>query len=183
MVKRLGLRIFEMKPIPGDIQEIVPRYTPASGRHLCIHAKSYVVDSQVVWIGSFNADPRSANLNTEDGLIIWDARVARAIEENILRDMAPQNSWVIAPRESIPIISQMRSVIGNILELIPVLDPWPFRETASFALREGQQPVSFHAQDFHDRYVSVEAFPEAPMSRRFKIRILKTFFGFVQPII
>lgn len=183
MVKRLGLRIFEMKPIPGDIQEIMPRYTPSSGRHLCIHAKSYVVDSQVVWIGSFNADPRSANLNTEDGLIIWDARVARAIEENILRDMAPQNSWVIAPRASIPIVSQMRSVIGNILELIPVLDPWPFRETASFALREGQQPVSFHAQDFHDRYVSVEVFPEAPMSRRFKIRILKTFFGFVQPII
>ena len=183
MVKDLGLRIFEMKPIPGDVQEIMPRFSPASGQHLCIHAKSYVVDSQVVWIGSFNADPRSANLNTEDGLIIRDARVARAIEENILRDMEPQNSWVIAPRESVPIVSQTRSLIGNILELIPVLDLWPFRETASFALREGQQPVSFHAQDFHDRYVSVEFFPEASMSRRFKIRILKTFFGFIQPII
>jgi putative cardiolipin synthase len=36
------------------------------------------VDSETVHIGTFNLDPRSENLNTEAGVIIHDARVARS---------------------------------------------------------------------------------------------------------
>ena len=52
-----------------------------------------VVDHQVVYIGTFNFDPRSENLNTEAGAIIHDAKLARAVEQAIEFDMQPGNSW------------------------------------------------------------------------------------------
>jgi len=35
-----------------------------------LHTKSFLVDGKRLFIGSFNFDPRSANLNTESGVII-----------------------------------------------------------------------------------------------------------------
>ena len=52
-----------------------------------------VVDGRVLYIGTFNFDPRSENLNTEAGAIIHDARLARAVEQAIEFDMQPGNSW------------------------------------------------------------------------------------------
>lgn len=52
-----------------------------------------VTDRTAVYIGTYNLDPRSENLNTEVGVVIHDpvqaARVATAIET----DMLPANSW------------------------------------------------------------------------------------------
>lgn len=44
-----------------------------------LHAKTFAVDGERVFIGSFNFDPRSANLNTESGLVIDSPRLARQI--------------------------------------------------------------------------------------------------------
>jgi len=46
-----------------------------------------------VFIGTFNLDPRSQNLNTEVGVVIRDERLARAVEAAIEADMAPARSW------------------------------------------------------------------------------------------
>jgi putative cardiolipin synthase len=59
-----------------------------------------VVDGLVVYIGTFNLDPRSENLNTEVGAVIYDANVARAVQMLVETDMAPGNSWDVA-RESL----------------------------------------------------------------------------------
>ena len=45
-----------------------------------LHAKTFSVDGSRVFIGSFNFDPRSANLNTELGFVIDSPTLARAIE-------------------------------------------------------------------------------------------------------
>ena len=58
-----------------------------------MHAKTMVVDGKTVYIGTFNFDPRSENLNTEVGVIIHDEALARAVEASIETDMAPGNSW------------------------------------------------------------------------------------------
>ncbi len=58
-----------------------------------IHAKTMVIDSQALFIGTFNLDPRSANLNTEVGVIIHNSELARAVENNILNDTKSGNSW------------------------------------------------------------------------------------------
>jgi len=41
-----------------------------------LHTKAFIVDDKEVFIGSFNFDPRSANLNTELGVIIRDPQLA-----------------------------------------------------------------------------------------------------------
>ena len=46
-----------------------------------LHAKTFSVDSQYVFVGSFNFDPRSAHLNTELGFVIDSPLLARRIRK------------------------------------------------------------------------------------------------------
>jgi len=63
-----GVRIFEFRPdaaertkiMTGELQEEL-EHKPIFG----LHAKSMVIDNEITVIGTFNLDPRSANLNTE----------------------------------------------------------------------------------------------------------------------
>jgi putative cardiolipin synthase len=58
----------------------------SSGRSAAsLHAKTFSVDRARVFIGSFNFDPRSANLNTEMGFIIESPALARRIRETFDR--------------------------------------------------------------------------------------------------
>ena len=209
-VQDLRFRIFEMKPAPADVALMMPRYSLREGnigrtdeesvdslsqekdsnsiestnRHLCIHAKSFVIDDRIAWIGSFNLDPRSVHLNTEVGLVIWDANVARAIKDDILRDAAPRNSWTIGKMKDVPVISAFSGLIGNTLQYVPIVDVWPFQYTSSFALNEGKEPVPFYDDRFYEHYTSVGSFPEVSLSiREIEIRLLKAFTGVAMPII
>jgi putative cardiolipin synthase len=58
-----------------------------------LHAKTMVIDGEVLFVGTFNLDPRSQNLNTEVGVIVRDARVAAPVEAAIETDMGSGNSW------------------------------------------------------------------------------------------
>jgi putative cardiolipin synthase len=62
-----GLTIYEVRP-DADVRgaELVA----GSGARATLHTKAFLVDRRHVFIGSFNFDPRSANLNTESGVII-----------------------------------------------------------------------------------------------------------------
>jgi Phosphatidylserine/phosphatidylglycerophosphate/cardiolipin synthases and related enzymes len=79
----MGLEIYEYKPDHGA------RKGSVSG----LHAKTMVVDSNVVFIGTFNLDPRSENLNTEVGVIIHDGALARLVEAAIETDVKRGSSW------------------------------------------------------------------------------------------
>jgi putative cardiolipin synthase len=52
-----------------------------------------VIDNKTTYIGTFNLDPRSINLNTEVGVIIRDKNIASQVEQAINRDMSELNSW------------------------------------------------------------------------------------------
>jgi putative cardiolipin synthase len=52
-----------------------------------------VVDSEIAFIGTYNFDPRSENLNTEAGVVIHNEDLARAVEKSIETDMQSGNSW------------------------------------------------------------------------------------------
>ena len=58
-----------------------------------LHAKSMVIDHSIIFIGTFNLDPRSSNLNTEVGVLIDDPELGRQLTQSIERDMRPENSW------------------------------------------------------------------------------------------
>jgi putative cardiolipin synthase len=46
-----------------------------------------------MYIGTFNLDPRSANLNTEVGLLASNRALAAQLSASIKRDIRPENSW------------------------------------------------------------------------------------------
>ena len=75
--------------------QVMQRY--AALRHeapvFALHAKTLVVDGNVAYIGTYNLDPRSENLNTEAGVVIEDASVAAEVARHIAIDMRPENSW------------------------------------------------------------------------------------------
>lgn len=92
---KMGLQIYEYKPTP-DVQRKLVQCTPEASCKspvFSLHAKTIVIDSKTVYIGTFNFDPRSENLNTEVGVIIHDEALARAVEVSIETDMEPGNSW------------------------------------------------------------------------------------------
>ena len=89
-----------------------------------IHAKTFIVDSRHLYIGTFNLDPRSANLNTEVGVLIDNTGLAQQVEQGILIDMAPSNSWRAgqdkADRKA-PLRKRIKMRFFKLLPLTPVL--------------------------------------------------------------
>ncbi len=52
-----------------------------------------VIDDELVFIGTFNLDPRSTHLNTEVGVIVESQELAEELTQSIERDIRPENSW------------------------------------------------------------------------------------------
>ena len=171
-VQDLKLEVHEFKPQPGSLLEHFPRYPEmeklAKVRiedgsqvrlpFLCLHAKSLVVDDRIAYVGSYNLDPRSENLNTEVGLLIEDDTFAQALRAEIERDMRAENSWVIA-RRAMPLgLESVNGLIGGVLSLSPI-DFWPIQNTSSFELIPGATEVPPYDPAFHQNYREVGPFP------------------------
>jgi len=58
-----------------------------------LHAKTAVFDRKVTFVGSFNLDPRSVNLNTEMGWLIESETLSNSVADSIENDIAGGNSW------------------------------------------------------------------------------------------
>ncbi len=199
-VRDLRMQIYEYRPFPGDDavaadaaqaragkakvkrREPVPLSRPGMRRGM--HAKSIVIDRRVTLIGSHNFDPRSDDLNTENGLIVWDAAFARAVEADIALDLAPQDAWVIAPREWVPGVNEVNSAIATVSEELPFFDLWPFRYATSWQLKPGAEPVGPLDPAFIERYEPVGDFPEVAVSlKHLYTRILIAFGLGLAPIL
>lgn len=180
-LKKLRWRIFELKRDPVDANLIVPPINPAERAkdyYTSIHAKTYIVDNEKLFIGSFNIDPRSINLNTEAGLLIYDKKLAQDVANDILRDMAPQNSWTIGKAEEMPIVAHFSGVIEDILKVIPIIDIWPYSYSTSFELIDDKEELPFYHEDFYKHYNAVGDFPDVAGTRKsIQTRLFKAFFG------
>lgn len=73
---KAGVRIFEVR---DDANVSGSELVAASGAKATLHTKAFVVDRRDVFIGSFNFDPRSANINTELGVIIRSAELGEQL--------------------------------------------------------------------------------------------------------
>lgn len=91
---RLFHELYEYRPdarsqtaLYGDLgpDESIPQFG--------LHTKTTVFDRKVVFVGSFNLDPRSQHLNTEIGLLVESEALGRQVAQSILGDMAPGNAW------------------------------------------------------------------------------------------
>jgi putative cardiolipin synthase len=109
----MGLEIFEYKPRPAAQWQLMSARANEGHRPpvFAIHAKSMVVDSTIAFVGTFNFDPRSENLNTEVGVILHNENLARDVESSIENDMLPVNSWNAAtdqPDQQAPLYKRLR---------------------------------------------------------------------------
>lgn len=74
-----GVTLYELRRASGLTPSRSSGTMGSSGSSL--HAKTFAVDHARIFVGSFNFDPRSAELNTEMGFVIDSPALARKIEE------------------------------------------------------------------------------------------------------
>ncbi|GIU47679.1 phospholipase D family protein [Shewanella sairae] len=86
-----GVKIFEVKANP-DVKQ-TSSWSGSSKSSL--HAKTFVIDKESVFVGSFNFDPRSAWLNTEMGLIIDNPQFAETVVEGVATNLV-KNTYRLA---------------------------------------------------------------------------------------
>ena len=82
-----GVSIFEVR---ADADVAGTEFVNASGAKATLHTKAFVVDETDVFIGSFNFDPRSANINTELGVIINDPDLGKRVVDEIRQKLPTQ---------------------------------------------------------------------------------------------
>ena len=68
------MQLLELKPEAAPVVQRASEVGTSAKAGL--HAKTYTADGRVIFVGSFNLDPRSALLNTEMGLVIESATMA-----------------------------------------------------------------------------------------------------------
>jgi phosphatidylserine/phosphatidylglycerophosphate/cardiolipin synthase-like enzyme len=194
-----GFRIHELMPHPADAPEMLADYKRLSGigseqssahrggrapiqaghagPRVSLHAKSLVVDGEIAMVGSHNFDPRSDNYNTECGVIVHDPAFAEQLRSVILRDAAPRNSWLVAPRHPTPVIGDVSRVIGDVSRSLPIFDLWPWAYATDYQLKPGGTPVPPTDPKFLDNWKPVGDFPEVNLSLTAIITRFITAFG------
>lgn len=88
-----GAKLYELRSDPAIRSQI--QTPPVEMDYAGLHSKSVVVDSERVFIGSFNFDPRSTDINTEMGVIIDSPDLGREMVEIFERDTLPENAWQV----------------------------------------------------------------------------------------
>jgi phosphatidylserine/phosphatidylglycerophosphate/cardiolipin synthase-like enzyme len=86
---RLGVELSEVRPKLGQKRV---RFHPFRGSNASLHAKALVIDQKTVFIGSMNMDARSARTNSELGLVMRSAEIARQVT-NLLDDISADGSY------------------------------------------------------------------------------------------
>jgi putative cardiolipin synthase len=124
-ILKSGVKVYEYKPDPAIRCELMERYPKLAKEApvFALHAKSMVIDGELLFVGTFNFDPRSANLNTEVGVLVRNPRLAAQVERNIEQDMLPENSWNAAgnPDRFASAAKRRKVKLLQILPLKPLL--------------------------------------------------------------
>ena len=135
-----GAQLFEMRPDAASERKLftpeeLAKYKTVFG----LHCKTAVFDRKTVYVGSFNLDPRSVNLNTEMGFLVESVDLAKAVRGSIEQDLSPGNSWQVVMRpdgrvawvttqngklifetDAEPMVSKKRRAAADLLLLVPM---------------------------------------------------------------
>ncbi len=88
---RKGVELYELRPDAGAERE---NWSALAGKsQASLHTKALVADRQELFIGSFNFDPRSNNLNTEIGLYLESPELAERVAAIMDEGIRPENSY------------------------------------------------------------------------------------------
>ena len=91
-----GVRIFEFKPDAKVRKDIMTGMLHQNLEHIPIfglHAKTMVIDDNLSVIGTFNLDPRSANLNTECFVVVDSPKITKDVKAGMELEFHEDNAW------------------------------------------------------------------------------------------
>jgi len=88
-----GAELYEFRADPMIKSQVDT--APVVSKFSGLHTKAFVVDTDKVFIGSMNFDPRSVEINTEMGVVIESEGLGREVLRLAQRDMGPANAWQV----------------------------------------------------------------------------------------
>ncbi len=82
---RMGVDLFELRPVPGQRKEKDSTHWGGSSG-AALHAKTFILDRKVLFVGTLNLDPRSVWYDTQNGIVVRNEtlaeQAARLFEES-----------------------------------------------------------------------------------------------------
>ena len=91
-----GAELFELRPDAANIQQRVITGTSKAA----LHTKAIVFDRQDIFIGSYNLDPRSGDINTEAGLYVESVELAAQLVAYMDTGITPEDSYRVTLDEN-----------------------------------------------------------------------------------
>lgn len=93
---KAGVKLWELRPLPSPrprrSRKDKSHSDPGGSSKASLHAKTMVFDRKILFVGSMNMDPRSINLNTEIGVLIYDEGIATHASDVFLKEL-PRHAW------------------------------------------------------------------------------------------
>jgi putative cardiolipin synthase len=93
-----GVELFELRR-QASVNAPKNKLGPFGSSGASLHAKTFAVDGQRIFIGSFNFDPRSATLNTEMGVLIDSEWLAAGVHQAFDSGFSG-TAWQVEKRKS-----------------------------------------------------------------------------------
>jgi putative cardiolipin synthase len=88
----LNVELYEFRPDNGT-RKVIKHSNIDRNVTTGVHSKFMVFDEKDVFVGSFNLDPRSASLNTEDGIYVQSAELSKRVMDFMKGGVAPENAY------------------------------------------------------------------------------------------
>ena len=106
-----GVEMYEVRP-DSRMEHLRWSGLPFKSR-AGLHAKAMVVDRRYVVVGSYNLDPRSADINTELALLVDSPAFAEMIAEFFDEGVKPENSYRVTLEEGTAQVDDQRRRDGS----------------------------------------------------------------------
>lgn len=87
-----GVELYELRRRAGDRRRDKDGKGMPGSSNASLHAKTFALDGERIFVGSFNFDPRSARLNTEMGVVIDSPAMAQALS-SAFDGVIPRSSY------------------------------------------------------------------------------------------
>jgi len=94
-----GVELYELKPLQPE-PPVKSMFKASSQNGL--HAKIYMIDRRELVIGSFNMDPRSVKLNTEQVLVIHSPELSEKVARLFEQIISPTSSYRLVLADTVP---------------------------------------------------------------------------------
>ncbi|SHK10805.1 PLD-like domain-containing protein [Roseomonas rosea] len=132
-----GVKLFELRRLPENGDAGGGRAGLFGSATASLHAKTFVVDRERIFVGSFNFDPRSAELNTALGFVIDSPRLAGALADAFEASI-PERAYELELEEGDQIVWLGNKRAGSLLDTATAATIIG-KERKIFAMREMEE--------------------------------------------